>query len=343
VSRPSYELAHCIVCGHADATPIADAEAVRREMELLWAHHQKRLRPETPPAHLVDRVAFSEHPPLRLVRCRECGLVYRNPVERPHELAAIYEQNSPSPGVLSALHETQRSAMRAQARGLRARLGRGGSGLEIGSYAGAFLAAARAEGLRFEGLDVNADINAFVRTLGFTAHDGDLGAFATSSRNRTFDAIAIWNAFDQLSDPRGTLTIARTLLTEAGVLAIRVPNGGFYAAWRPALDNGSLVRRRAALTMLAHNNLLTFPYRWGFTPRSLSRLLVKTGFRVADVHGAVLVPTADLWTRPWARIEETLMRWALAAPARFTTAWAPWFEIYATARAAGDDGHSVVA
>ena len=310
---------------------------------MLWAHHQKRLRPETPPAHLVDRVAFSEHPPLRLVRCRECGLVYRNPIERPHELAAIYKQNAPSHDVLCVLHETQRSAMRPQARDLRARLGRGGSGLEIGSYAGAFLAAARDEGLRFEGLDVNADVNAFVRALGFSVHDGDLGAFASASRHRTFDAIAIWNAFDQLPDPRATLTTVRTLLAGTGVLAIRVPNGGFYAAWRAALDNGNVLRRRAALTMLAHNNLLTFPYRWGFTPRSLSRLLIKTGFRVAEVRGAVLVPTADLWTRPWARIEETLMKWALAAPARFTTAWAPWFEIYATAPAAEAGGHSAVA
>ena len=312
-------------------------------MELLWAHHQTRLRPETPPAHLVDRVAFSEHPPLRLVRCRECGLVYRNPVERPHELAAIYEQNSPSPDVLCALHETQHSAMRAQARALRARLGRVGAGLEIGSYTGAFLAAARDEGLRFEGLDVNGNINAFVRKFGFTVHDGDIGAFASSLRNRSFDTIAIWNAFDQMPDPRGTLTTARTLLTAGGMLAIRVPNGGFYAAWRPALDGGNLLRRHAALAMLAHNNLLTFPYRWGFTPQSLSRLLDMTGFHVTDVCGAVLVPTADFWTRPWARIEETLMKWALAAPARLTAEWAPWFEIYATARAAEADGRSAVA
>jgi hypothetical protein len=325
VSKPSYELAHCIVCGHGDATPIADAEAVRREIEMLWEHHQKRLRPATPPAHLVDRVTFSEHPPLRLVRCRECGLVYRNPVERPHELAAIYERAAPSADVLRVLHETQRPAMRAPARALRARLGRGGSGLEIGSYAGAFLAAARDEGLRFEGLDVNADINAFVRMLGFTVHDGDLAAFATATRNRTVDAIAIWNAFDQLPDPRGTLTTARSLLSDAGALAIRVPNGGFYATWRRALDNGNAIGRAAARTLLAHNNLLTFPYRWGFTPRSLSRLLAITGFRVTAVRGAVLVPTADLWTRPWARIEETLMKWALAAPGRFRTAWAPWF------------------
>jgi len=36
----------------------------------------------------------------------------------------------------------------------------------------------------------------------------------------------------------------------------------------------------------------------------------------------VLVPTADEWTRPWARIEERLLK-PLARP------FAPWFEVYA--------------
>jgi hypothetical protein len=343
VSKPSYELAHCIVCGHTDATPIADADAVRREVEMLWEYHQTRLRPETPPAHLVDRVTFSEHAPFRLVRCRGCGLVYRNPVERAHELAAIYENTAPAVDALRTLHATQLPTMRGLARALRARLGGSGCGLEVGSYVGAFLAAARDEGLRFEGLDVNPSVNTFVRTLGFVVHDGDLTKFSATEKDRAFDAIAIWNAFDQLSDPRATLTTARSLMAAGAALAIRVPNGGFYAAWRHALENGNVVRRGAARTLLAQNNLLTFPYRWGFTPLSLARLLAMTGYRVTDVRGAVLVPTADRWTRPWARVEEAVMKWALATPARLKTAWAPWFEIYATARAAGGGGHSAVA
>ena len=328
MSKPSYEIAHCIVCGHNDAIPIADAESMRREMELLWAHHQTRLRPETPPERLVDRVAFSEHPPWRLVQCVECGLVYRNPVERRQELVEIYERAAPGADVLRSLHETQRPAMRSLARALRASLGRGGSGLEVGSYTGAFLAAANDEGLHFEGLDVNADVNTFVRGLGYTVHDGELTTFAGESR-RTFDAIAIWNAFDQLADPRATLAAARTLLPPGGLLALRVPNGAFYSRWRRVLERDA-IRRTAARAVLAQNNLLTFPYRWGFTPNSLARLLAITGFEVIAERGDVLVPTADAWTRPWARLEETLMKWILSAPARLRAGWAPWFELYAT-------------
>ena len=334
VPRPpspvSYEIAACIVCGHTDADVVADADQIRAEVEALWAYHQKRLKPNTPPERLVDRVAFSEPPPFRLVRCNDCGLLYRNPVERSHELTEIYARNTSTPDVLRALHDTQLHAVRIQARELRRALGRGGSGLEVGSYVGAFLAAARDEGLQVQGLDVNADVNAFTRSMGFTVHDGELANFAT---DQTFDAVAIWNTFDQLADPRGALHAAGKLLRDRGILAVRVPNGAFYAAARRALTKGNRVSRATARALLAQNNLLTFPYRWGFTPRSLTRLLGETGFTVQRIRGDVLVPTADRWTRPWARMEEIVIKRAIALGASLADSRAPWFEVYALFRA----------
>src|ERR1700759_3815125 len=137
VTGISYEPGRCAVCGHADAKVVAEQEDLRAEVEWLWEYHQRRLRPETPPEHLMDRVAFSEYPPLRLVRCRECGLVYRNPVERLHELEQIYAGDTPARAVLQSLHETQLPAVRNQARRLRETLGRSGTGIEVGSYVGA--------------------------------------------------------------------------------------------------------------------------------------------------------------------------------------------------------------
>jgi len=88
-ARPAYEFAHCIVCGHTDADVLAEEEDLRREVELLWEYQSRRLKPDTPTRRLMDRVAFSQDPPLRLVKCRDCGLVYRNPVERVRELESI--------------------------------------------------------------------------------------------------------------------------------------------------------------------------------------------------------------------------------------------------------------
>ena len=318
----------CPVCGSGDAEVIADAGAVRREVELLWSFHDRRLRPGTPPEHLADRVAFSHAPPLRVVRCTRCGLVFRNPRERVHELSAMYAATDAAPpdDVLRALHETQRPMYDAPARRLREALGRGGSVLEVGSYVGAFLGAARDAGWSVEGLDVNEHVNAFTRSLGFRVTTGGLEA---ADPERHYDAVAIWNTFDQLPEPGEAALRARALLAPGGVLAVRVPSGDFYARLRPLLD-GPLAPAAAAL--LAHNNLLTFPYRHGFTPATLERLLGRVGLRVVRVEGDALVPIADRWTRRWAALEERAVkagtRLAVRALGRGA---APWIEVYARA------------
>lgn len=321
---PAYEIAQCVACGSSDSREIADAASMKREVELLWAFHGRRLHPSTPPERLMDRVAFSEHPPFRLVECARCGLVYRNPIERAYELDSIYTDTALSRELLQGLHETQLPAYRAQAQRLLRVMGRRGSGIEVGSYVGGFLAAAREIGLHFEGLDINLEVNAFTRSLGFTVHDGDLDSLGDE---RQVDAVAIWNTFDQLLDPRGTANAAWRLLRPGGVFVVRVPNGEFYAALRQAMTRpilGGLAR-----LALAHNNLVTFPYRYGFTVRSLTRLLERVGFEIRHVEGDVLVPIADEWTREWAGVEERIVKAALGLTSRLRPRWAPWIEMYA--------------
>ncbi len=325
-ARPAYEFAHCIVCGHTDAEVLAEQDDLRREVEWLWEYQSRRLRPGTPTRRLMDRVAFSQDPPLRLVCCRECGLVYRNPVERARELESIYGDEGPSRETLVSLHDTQRDAYRAQARRLRGVLGRRGSVLEVGSYVGAFLDAARNRGLNAEGIDINVATNRFARSLGFTVHNGELHDMPC---DRPFDAIAIWNTFDQLADPRATVIDAVQRLGPAGVFAIRVPNGACYLTWRDRLASANRVTRAVARAILAQNNLLTFPYRWGFTVHSLSRLLRGAGLLVEHVYGDVLVPIGDEWTRRWARAEERIAKAGLRLIAARDPEHAPWIELYA--------------
>jgi SAM-dependent methyltransferase len=322
----SYEIAPCAACGASDERVLASAEDMHGEVESLWDFHSRRLLPEIPTVHLMDRVAFSQRPALRVVQCRQCGLVYRNPIERAPELEEIYEEEGPTVDVLRALHDTQRASYMAQVRRLGEVFGRRGTGIEVGSYVGAFLAAARDSGWRFTGVDVNASANAFTRSLGFQVHDGPLEAL---DPERHADVVAIWNCLDQLADPAATIRAAREHLSPGGLLALRVPNGGCYAALRPLLDGplGGIARE-----WLAHNNLLGFPYRYGFTPGSLTRLVQRLGFSVVQVTGDVLVPIADRWTRRWAAVEEKLVKRAIGVTARFSRGerpLAPWFELYA--------------
>ncbi|MFL5576413.1 MAG: class I SAM-dependent methyltransferase [Gemmatimonadaceae bacterium] len=330
-TSPAYELAPCPVCGSMESSVVADREEVREEVEELWAFHTRRLKGETPPAHLTDRVAFSHPPPLRVVRCAGCGLVFRNPREREFELDAMYAGAAPEPAVLESLFATQQASYAAQADRLTELFGRAGSGVEVGSFVGGFLAAAAARGWTFEGLDVSDEVNAFVRARGLRATTGALDDFEPG---HLYDAVAVWNTFEQLRDPREAATRARSLLPPGGVLALRVPNGDFYARLRPALDAGGPLGSAlapVARALLAHNNLLSFPYRHGFTVRSLSRLLSDTGFTVTRTVGDALVPIADEWTVRWAAWEERALKRAIRVIARAGAEAAPWIEVYARA------------
>jgi hypothetical protein len=336
----AYELTRCPACGGSETRELADAEAVREEMESLWAFHGRRLRPGTPPERLADRVAFSQRPPWRVVQCDECGTVYRNPRERAFELRETYATDAPGEDVMRSLLDTQRAAYAEQARRLtevcEANGMRAGSGVEVGSYVGGFLGAARDAGWRFEGVDVNATVNAFARAQGFVVHDGTLDALAPiGARPDPHDAVAVWNCLDQLADPRETLAAARRLVRDGGVVAVRVPNGAFYATLRERLD-GAL--GAVARGLLAHNNQLGFPYLQAFTVDGLSRLLADAGFTVARVVGDALVPIADEWTRGWAALEERALKRMLRVLAAADAGGAPWIEVYGVASAPAPDG-----
>ena len=322
----SLELTRCPVCDAADTLEIAGPADLTADAEALWEFHVRRLVPDTPPDRLADRVAFTQRRPYRVVQCLECTLVYRNPRERDFELTGMYAGETVAEEVLQSLFETQRASYEAQAKRLTEVTGRTGSGLEIGSYVGGFLAAARGLGWSFEGRDVNERANAFARQQGLGVTCGTLEDLETTRRYR---AVCMWNCLDQLPEPRRAVRLASALLESGGVLAIRVPNGGFYAALRPAIKG---FVAPVARTLLAHSNLLSFPYRTGFTVRSLRRLLEEAGLVVVRTFGDALVPIADQWTRRWAKIEERCLKHLLRVPGAAGEAGAalsPWFEMYA--------------
>src|SRR5437868_3780213 len=118
----AFELTRCIVCGGADTTEVASPSDLRAEAELLWAFHMKRLSPRTPPERLIDRVAFSQDRPWRVVQCDGCGLVFRNPTEKRAELRETYTADAQPSETLMALHHAQRPAYSMQARRLRSLL-----------------------------------------------------------------------------------------------------------------------------------------------------------------------------------------------------------------------------
>jgi SAM-dependent methyltransferase len=321
VAQVAYELTPCPVCGAGESAELADADQMRGEVELLWEFHERRLKKGIPPERLSDRLAFSQRPPIRLAECGTCSHIYRNPWERKEALKAAYAGAPPEESVLEGIFAAQRKTSGRQVRRLGAVAGRAGRGLEVGSYAGGFLAAANDAGWNFEGLDVSEEVCAFVRTKGLRVTGGEIEQYEGAA---AFDAIAIWNTFEQLYDARAGLQAARRLLRPQGILALRFPNGGFYRTWRARLPGTG---RGLALRILAHNNLLSFPYRQGYTETSIALLLHQCGFTIVDIHGDTLARVADQWTTRFGAFEE---RWVKRTQRRWQRGWnAPWIEVYA--------------
>lgn len=321
--RRTYELTGCPVCSSLDELEIADHESMQAEVELLWMFHERRLRTGVPIEHLTDRVTFSQYPPLRLSQCRKCLHVYRNPRENRPALEDAYKDSPIDEATQRALFDTQRVACRAQVQRLTSVAGRPGKGLEVGSYLGGFLSAAAEAGWDFEGIDVSENATRFAAKKGFRVMQGEIDELGAE---QSLDVVAIWNTFEQLYDARAAVHAARRMLRPGGLLVVRIPNGGFYVTWRARLRE---YWSPIAVRLLAHNNLLSFPYRQGFTESSLTTLLSQGRFEVVKVFGDTLVPIADRWTTRYGAIEERVVK---LAQRTLQTGWkAPWVELYARA------------
>ncbi|MCW5977310.1 MAG: class I SAM-dependent methyltransferase [Bryobacteraceae bacterium] len=201
-------------------------------------------------------------------------------------------------------------AFRRKAPAYRAMLAHGSSVLEIGSHLGGFLQASEEWNWRAVGQDVGRHTSEFVRRMGFAVRRQMPEEFRPPPGG--LDAEFVWNCFEQIPDPAHTLRAVHQALKGRGLLVIRVPNAAFYRHQRRR--NGRSGIPRAALR---YNNLLGFPYLYGYTLDSLNRLMRQSGFELVRAFNTELLttPFADPALRIVREEEEVsraIARWVAA-------------------------------
>ena len=172
--------------------------------------------------------------PERLVRCRQCGLIYNNPRLDAESLKKIYAKeyfviDTDKPGIHYKAYanyiEEEPLIIRSMHRRLKKVEGLGkdkGRLLDVGCAAGFSLIAARQRGWDAEGIDVSDFCAQYAQSRGLKVHQGTLKDFP--GKTETMDVITRWDYLEHSPDPLTDLKISYSLLKSGGVSVLSIPN-----------------------------------------------------------------------------------------------------------------------
>lgn len=217
--------------------------------------------------------------PLGVVRCRACGLVYRNIRPNAKELSGYYgqwEAANLSPAMMAGRTEVFDAILRRLAP-----FRRNNRVLDVGAGHGFFLRACADRGWEGNGVEPSRRAVDYARQqLGLSLTCGTFEEAAYPAGH--FDAVTFINVLEFLPDPKGALRKAQALLRPGGVVAVRFSNATFHVAAFKLFRFLGRVHRRLNLVDLAVIHL------YAFDANSITRLLLESGFTEAKVSSLPL-------------------------------------------------------
>lgn len=303
-------LVGCRLCGSRRSRLICSEQDIAAQHAFLKSFYHSRWSRQDA-ATATDRLEFTQDYSTAIVACIECGLLYRNPRPPASAVANAYATEQYDEDYLQAELATQRRWARTKVPLLARHLAKHATRsrprvLEVGSFAGGFLLEGQEQGWDMVGVDPGQDVAAFCRARGLPIFEGTLDE--TRFMPGSFDAVVVWNTFDQMPNPHPLLEQAVRLLRNGGVLVLRVPNGACFAWMLKIRALGPRRMRRLVDVAMACNNLLTFPYLYGYSLRQLKQLAGSYGFRLAACVPDQVVSAPPGHLAWWARLEERAVR-----------------------------------
>jgi len=167
---------------------------------------------------------------MQIVRCKKCGLIYRNPRRKEFLNREFYSQQyygnytKIEEGIALARIKLYREVLRALEREGREYRG---TILDVGCGQGHFLKLAKDKGWEVHGVEVAKSACEYAKAR-FNIDVKNLSIEDASFPEESFDVITLWNVLDHLCNPMQTLKFAQRLLKKGGLLIARVPNVHFH-------------------------------------------------------------------------------------------------------------------
>jgi len=223
-----------------------------------------------------------------LVRCRTCHAVYQSPTLLPSrnpytDVAESYFRHDDP--------EEKRNAGATLAQKAESLLGRRGRLLELGCGPGDFLEGARAAGWSVAGIDMTAAFAEAGRARGIPIEVSSVEESQMLNEVGAFDVVLLAAILEHVYAPVSLLERVRNVLRPGGIIFIDVPNE--CSLFTLVANAYQRVRRRDWVVNMSP----TFPpfHVVGFCPASLTFLLDRVGFRVAELSThAWNIPTENL-------------------------------------------------
>lgn len=318
----------CPVCSNRDLEPYVSSEVIEEEFCLRFEFWAARIDGPPKRPDMKDRTDVLHATSVELRICRPCGVLVRESDCRD------FADEEYAPWVMEKILRSNIDAFRMKEPIYRPLLPAAATVIEVGSFVGGFLHVASEWGWTATGIDVGKDTAHFSASHGYPTIRKPLEECGLAPES--FDGTFVWNTFEQLEQPAAFLTEANRITREGGILVLRTPNALFYAACeamlqrlrseRPPTHHDPIVR------LLAWNNLLGFPHRFGFTARSLDSFVASHGFEPAAHHGDTVISPSEARLMATARRDENDINVAIlevqsaVASIDPSLVVAPWFE-----------------
>jgi len=221
---------------------------------------------------------------IKIVRCKKCGLIYRNPRSKEDMNREFYsfdyygEHKGIEERISSArigLFQNILSRLQKEVRGDSRRI------LDVGCGQGQFLKLAKDSGWEVEGVELAKSACGYARKkFGIEVRNEDLKEAVFP--DAYFDIVTLWNVLDHLLDPLDALKEIYRILKPGGILVSRVPNVGFhlfvhgiFSSLPAGIKSGNL--RDPSIII-----------NYGFSKSTISGLLEEAGFRKIRVYNSPL-------------------------------------------------------
>lgn len=226
-----------------------------------------------------------------ILRCPECGLVYRSPYLSSEAMRQVYasgadlgKQYPVFEGYLEASEDvsrdtaTRRSFLRALATLESLSFSAPKTLLDLGCGRGLFMKLAEDRGWKTRGIDFGRENVEFARRqYGLDVEEADL--FKKDWKQR-FGAVTLWDLLEHVAEPLELLRIVRGALEEGGVALAALPRESNVYTWiAKGVYRASAGKSRALLEMLYPSEHLTY-----YSADSAGRLFAAAGLRVEKIE-----------------------------------------------------------